>query len=53
MVQEIAIDGAIEYHDPDKLIGLESVDDFLELLEHFRAHHVDRRVVDRDTPVGG
>jgi enoyl-CoA hydratase/carnithine racemase len=28
-------------------IGLESVDDFLELLDHFRAHDVDRRVVDR------
>src|SRR5580658_6304216 len=35
------------------LIGLESVDDLLELLDHFRAHDVDRRVVDRDTPIGG
>ena len=25
----------------------------LELLDHFRAHDVDRRVVDRDTPIGG
>jgi hypothetical protein len=34
------------------LVGLESVDDFLELPDHFRAHDVDRRVVDRDTPIG-
>src|SRR5260370_27989525 len=35
------------------LVGLESVDDFLKLPDHFWAHHVDRRVVDRDTPIGG
>jgi hypothetical protein len=35
------------------LVGLGSVDDFLELQDHFRAHYVDRRVVDRDTPTGG
>jgi len=32
---------------------LESAHDFLELFDHFRAHHVDRRIVDRDTPKGG
>src|SRR5690349_10298742 len=35
------------------LVGLQSVDDFLKLPDHFRAHHVDRRVVDRDAPIGG
>ena len=53
MIQEVIIDRAVENHHPDLLIGLESVDDFLELLDHYRAHHVDRRVVDRDAPVGG
>jgi hypothetical protein len=53
VIQEIALDGAVEDHDPDMLVGLESVDDFLELPDHLRAHDVDRRVVDRDTPIGG
>src|SRR4029077_9869391 len=53
VIQEIVVNGAVEYHDPDKLIGLESVDDFLELPDHFRAHYVYRRVVNRDTPIGG
>jgi hypothetical protein len=39
-------------HDADLLIGLEGVDDLLEPLDHLRAHDVDRRVVDRDTPIG-
>ena len=53
MIQEVVVDRAVEDHDPDLLVGLESVDDFLELPDHFRAHHVDRRVVDRDAPIGG
>ena len=53
VIQEVVVDRAVEDHDPDLLVGLESVDDFLELLDHFRAHDVDRRVVDRDTPIGG
>jgi hypothetical protein len=34
------------------LVGLKSVDDFLELLDRFWTHDVDRRVVDRDPPIG-
>ena len=53
MIQEVVLNRAVEDHDPDMLVGLESVDDLLELPDHFRTHHVDRRVVDRDTPIGG
>ena len=53
VIQEVVVDRAVEDHDPDLLVGLESVHDFLKLLDHFRAHHVDRRVVDRDAPIGG
>src|SRR5258708_22346141 len=35
------------------LVGFESVDDFLELLDHPRAHDVERRVIERDAPTGG
>src|ERR1700722_5266315 len=34
-------------------VSLQSADDFLELSDHFRAHDVDRRVVDRYAPIGG
>jgi len=53
MIQEVVVDRAVEDHDPDLLVGLKNVDDFLELLDHFRPHDVDGRVVDRDTPIGG
>ena len=35
------------------LVSLEGVDDLLEPLNHFRAHDVDRRAVDRDTQEAG
>ena len=35
----------------DVLVALESVDDLLELTNHFRAHDVDRRVVNGDAPI--
>ena len=53
VIQEVVVDRAVEDHDPDLLIGLESADVCLELLDHFRAHDVDRRIVDRDSPIGG
>src|SRR5580700_9688576 len=53
VIQEVVVDRAVEDHDPDLLVGLEGADQCLELPDHFRAHHVDRRVVDRDTPIGG
>ena len=52
VIQEVVVDRAVEDHDPDMLVGLECVDDFLELPDHFRSHNVDRRVVECDTPVG-
>ena len=53
MIQEVVVDRAVEDYDPDMFVGLESVDGFLELPDHLRAHHVDRRVVDSDAPIGG
>jgi hypothetical protein len=53
VIQEGVVDRAVEDHDPHLLVGLESVDDFLELPDHFRAHDVDRRIVDRDALTGG
>ena len=53
VIQEVVVDRAFEHYDPDILVGLESVDKSLEPSDHFWAHHVDRRVVDRDTPRGG
>jgi hypothetical protein len=53
VIQEVLVDRAVKDHDPRLLVGLKSVDDFLELLDHFWTHDVDRRVVDRDTPIGG
>jgi hypothetical protein len=47
------LDRAVEDHDPDLRVSLERIDDFLELPDNFRAHHIDRRIVDRDTPIGG
>src|SRR3979411_2878565 len=52
-IQEVVVDRAVEAHDPDILVGLQSVDDFLKLPDHFRSHNVDRWVVDCDTPIGG
>jgi hypothetical protein len=40
VIQEVVVDRAVEDHYPDMLIGLESLDDFLELLGHFRAYDV-------------
>jgi phospholipid N-methyltransferase len=51
VIQEVVVNRAVEYHDPHVLISLESVDNFLELLDHFRPHHVERRIVDRDAPI--
>ena len=53
VIQEVIVDRAVEDYDPDLLVGLESADYFLELPDHFWAHHVDRRIVDRDAPIGG
>ena len=36
VIQKVVVDRAVEDHDLNMLIGLESVDDFLELLDHFR-----------------
>jgi hypothetical protein len=52
VIQEVVVDRAVEDHDPDLLISLQSSHDFLELLEHYRAHDVDRRVIDCDPPIG-
>jgi hypothetical protein len=52
VIQEVVVDRAAEDHDPD-IVRLDTVDNFLELPDHFRAHNVDRRVVDRDTPIVG
>ena len=41
VIQEVVVDRAVEDHDPDLLVGLESVDDFLELTDHLRAHDVE------------
>src|ERR1700679_3187384 len=53
MIQEVVVNGAVEDDDSYVIVGLESVNDFVELPDHFRAHDVDRRVVDRDTPIRG
>jgi hypothetical protein len=53
MIQEVVVDGAVEDDDSYVIVGLESVNYFVELPDHFRAHDVDRRVVDSGTPVGG
>ena len=53
VIQKVVVDRAVEDYDPELLVGLKSVDDFLELLDHFRPHDVDRRVVDGDAPIGG
>ena len=52
MIQEVFVDHAVEDHNPDLLISLQSSHDFLELLDHNRAHDVDRRVIDCDPPIG-
>ncbi len=35
VIQKVVVDRAVEDHDPDMLVGLESVDDFLKLLRPF------------------
>src|SRR6202030_4621664 len=40
VIQEVVVDRAVEDHDPDLLVGLKSVDDLVELLDHFRTHDV-------------
>ena len=52
MIQEVVFDRAVEYHDLDTLVGLDDVYDPLELLNHFRTHDVDWRVINRDAPIG-
>ncbi len=53
MIQEVVVDRAVEDHTTLTCSSaLESVDDFLKLLDHFRPHNVDRWVIDRDTPIG-
>jgi hypothetical protein len=53
VIQEVVVHRAVEDHDCDLLVGFESVDDFLELPDHFWAHDVERRVIERDAPIGG
>src|ERR1700722_5631663 len=53
MIQEVVVNGAVEDDDSYVIVGLESVNDFVELPDHFRAHDVDRGVFDSDTPGGG
>jgi len=36
VIQEVVVDRAVEDHDPDLLISLQSSHDFLELLDHYR-----------------
>jgi hypothetical protein len=35
VIQEGIFDRAVEAHDPDMFVGLESVDEFLKLPDHF------------------
>src|SRR5580704_4800803 len=53
MIQKVIVNRAVEDYHPDMFVRLESADDFLELPDHFRAHDIDGRVVERDTPIGG
>ena len=53
VIQEVVLDCAVEDYDSDLLVGLQSLHDFLELLDHLRSHHVERRVIDRYAPIGG
>src|SRR5437773_2806396 len=53
VVQEVAFDGAVKDHDLDLLVVLDGRHDFPEFLDELRAHHVERRIVERNPPVGG
>src|SRR6202042_877131 len=53
VIQEVVVDRAVEDYDPDVLIGLDRVNDVLKLPDHFRAHDVDRRIIDSDPPIRG
>ena len=52
MIDKVVLNGAVEDHDPDVLVGFQGVDEFLKLADHYRAHDVDRRVIDGDSPIG-
>jgi hypothetical protein len=52
MVQEEALDGAIEHHHPHIFVQLDLVDQFLKLADHRRPHDVERRIVEGDPPIG-
>jgi hypothetical protein len=45
VVQEIALDGAVEDHDPNITVDLKLVDHRLELPDRFRTYNVERRVM--------
>jgi hypothetical protein len=51
VIEEDAVDGAVEHHDPKVLVGLDGADQRLELPDHFRAHDVEWRVVEAHPPV--
>src|SRR3954470_19668273 len=53
VVQEEAIDGALEDHDLHLLIGFDRRHDGPELTEKLRTHQIERRIVKRDPPVCG
>jgi hypothetical protein len=53
VIQEVVIDRTVKDYDPDLLVSLESADEFLKLCDHLRTHHVDRRIVDCDSPISG
>src|ERR1700723_3005673 len=52
-VRVVVFDSAVENDHSDLPIGFQSVDECFELTDHLWAHDVDRRVVERDAPIGG
>ena len=53
VVQEEPFDGAVEDHDLDLLVGLEGRHDLPKFQNEFRTHQIQRRIVERDPPIGG
>src|SRR3954454_16037130 len=53
MVQEEALDGAVEHDDPDMLIRFDGRHDVPEFTDELRTHHIERRIIECDSPVRG
>jgi hypothetical protein len=53
VIQEKSFNGTLEDQDLDLFVSLNGRDDLSKLADELRAHYVQRRIVERDPPIGG